>query len=102
MGVEKRNGKWYIKGAIKKDDESWYHYNKLAKGCTLKKEAEEYDRLFKLQYQDIKASVGHKSFHELSNEYIDTLVSQKKSTIISYKSKLKAIYEFVILNKLFY
>ena len=93
MAVSKRDRKWYIKGRIKKDDGTYYQYHKLAKGCTLKKEAEEYERLFRLQYQDIKASVGHKSFHELSDEYIDTLVSQKKSTIISYKSKLKAICE---------
>lgn len=93
MSVNKRDGKWYIKGRIKKDDGTYYQYHKLAQGCKLKKEAEEYERMFRKQYQDIQVSVGFKSFKELADEYIDTLVSQKKSTIISYQSKLKAICE---------
>lgn len=91
MAVVKKNNKWYIHGKIKKDDGSYYNYNKLARGCTLKKDAEEYERLFKIQYQDIQASTRYITFKELSDEYIKTLVSIKKSTLRSYQDKLDKI-----------
>ena len=47
MSVEKKGRKWYIRGKIKKDDGTYYENRRLARGCTGKKEAEEYDRKFK-------------------------------------------------------
>lgn len=91
MAVLKRNGKWYIYGKIKKDDGTWYQYTKLAKGCTLKKEAEEYDRLFKKQYQDIQASVGYKSFCETAELYLDSLTAVKKVTKRTYQDLIYKI-----------
>ena len=95
MGVEKKNGKWYIKGAIKKDDGSWYHYNKLAKGCTLKKEAEEYDRLFKKQYQDIKISIEYKTLQEVADEMFEEEYSNgvKESTRLTNKRAFERLSE---------
>lgn len=54
MSVEKKGRKWYIRGKIKKDDGTYYEYRRLARGCTGKKEAEEYDRKFKKQYKIFK------------------------------------------------
>ncbi len=91
MAVVKKNNKWYIKGKIKKDDGSYYQYTKLAQGCKLQKEAKEYERLFRMQYQDIQASSHYITFKELSDEYIKTLISVKKSTLRSYQDKLDKI-----------
>lgn len=91
MAVFKKDNKWYISGKIKKDDGSYYSYTKLARGCLLQKDAKEYERKFKLQYQDIKASSRYITFKELSDEYIKTLVSVKKSTLRSYQDKLDKI-----------
>ena len=70
MAVYKSDNKWYIKGKIRKDDGTYYHYHKLATGCSLKKEAIEYERKFKISYQDIVVSVKFLSFKELSEEYL--------------------------------
>ena len=91
MAVVKKNNNWYIKGKIKKDDGSYYQYTKLAQGCKLQKEAKEYERLFRMQYQDIQASSHYITFKELSDEYIKTLISVKKSTLRSYQDKLDKI-----------
>lgn len=37
MAVEKKNGKWYIRGKFKKEDGSYYEYRRLAKQCNKKK-----------------------------------------------------------------
>jgi len=39
---------------IKKDDDTCYSYTKLAQGCTGKKEAKEYERLFKSSIKTFK------------------------------------------------
>lgn len=33
MSVVKRDGKWYIKGRVKREDGTYYQYTKLARGC---------------------------------------------------------------------
>lgn len=91
MAVFKKDNKWYISGKIKKDNGSYYSYTKLAQGCKLQKEAKEYERLFRMQYQDIQASSHYITFKELSDEYIKTLISVKKSTLRSYQDKLDKI-----------
>lgn len=91
MAVFKKDDKWYISGKIKKDDGTYYSYTKLARGCHLQKDAKEYERKFKLQYQDIQASSRYITFKELSDEYIKALVSVKKSTLRSYQDKLDKI-----------
>lgn len=98
MAVYKSNQKWYIKGKIKKEDGLFYYYHKLAVGCTLKKEAVEYERKFKIQYQDIQVSVKYISFKELSDEYINSLTSVKSVTKRTYSDLLDKINE-VIGNK---
>ena len=78
MTVFKKNDKWYISGKIKKDNGSYYSYTKLAQGCKLQKEAKEYERIFRLQYQDIQVSSRYITFQELAAQYMDTLVNVKK------------------------
>lgn len=93
MSVEKKNGKWYIRGKIKRDDGSYYEYRKVAQCCTGKKEAQEYERQFRKQYQDIQVSLSHKSFREVAEEYLLNLDSQKKASIRSYSDKANKICE---------
>ena len=98
MAVEKKNKKWYIRGKIKKDDGSYYEYRRLASNCNSKKEAIEFERKFRKQYQDIQVSVGYVSFKELSDEYINSLTSVKSVTKRTYSDLLDKINE-VIGNK---
>lgn len=93
MAVEKKNGKWYIRGKIKRDDGSYYEYRKVAQCCTGKKEAQEYERQFRKQYQDIQVSLSHKNFSEVAEEYLLNLDSQKKATIRSYQDKVNKMSE---------
>lgn len=95
MAVYKSNQKWYIKGKIKKENGLFYYYHKLAVGCTLKKEAIEYERKFKKQYQDIQVSVGYVSFKKLSDEYINSLTSVKSVTKRTYSDLLDKINEVI-------
>lgn len=98
MAVYKSDNKWYIKGKIRKDDGTYYHYHKLATGCSLKKEAIEYERKFKISYQDIVVSVKFLSFKELSEEYLNSLTSVKSVTKRTYTDLLDKINE-VMGNK---
>ena len=84
MAVEKKGNKWYIRGKIKKDDGSYYEYRRLARGCTGKKEAEEYERKFRKQYQDVQISPLYLTFKEAAEEYIQSLNGVKQSTVRSY------------------
>ncbi len=95
MAVYKSDQKWYIKGKIKKENGLFYYYHKLAVGCTLKKEAIEYERKFKKQYQDIQVSVKYVSFKELSDEYINSLTSVKSVTKRTYSDLLDKINEVI-------
>ncbi len=40
MSAIKKNGKWYIRGRIHKENGETYEYTKLAKDCKYKQEAE--------------------------------------------------------------
>lgn len=90
MAVIKKNNKWYIKGKIKKDDGSYYQYTKLAQGCKLQKDAKEFERLFRLQYQDIQASVRYMSFKELTDLFLDSL-NVKQVTLRTYRDVLDKV-----------
>ena len=85
MSVEKLNGKWYIRGKIKLDDGGYYEYRQIARGCRGKKEAQEYERIFRKKYKDIQVSKNFKTFREISTEYLNSLTSQKKiyATLLS-------------------
>ena len=95
MATVKKNGKWYIHGKIKKDNGSYYNYNKLARGCRTKKEAKEYEQLFCIQYQDIQASARYMTFQELSKEYMNTLVNIKGATLRTYQDKVDKINKVI-------
>ena len=85
MAVIKRNGKWYIKGKIKKDDGTYYQYTKLAQGCKLQKDAKEYERLFRLQYQEVQVSSRNKTFKDVAEEALREDTNVKSSTrAVSY------------------
>lgn len=90
MAVLKKDDKWYISGKIKKDDGTYYSYTKLAQGCKLQKEAKEFERLFRLQYQDIQASVRYMSFKELTDLFLDSL-NVKQVTLRTYRDVLDKV-----------
>lgn len=52
MAVEKRNGKWYIRGKVKQEDGSFKDYHRVAKGCKLKKEAMKFEDNFLAKYNE--------------------------------------------------
>lgn len=65
---------------IKKDDATYYSYTKLAQGCKLQKETKEYERLFRLQYQDIQVSIRNKTFEEIAIEMNNDDINVKEAT----------------------
>ncbi|WP_196029307.1 tyrosine-type recombinase/integrase [Longicatena caecimuris] len=70
MSVYKRNGKWYIQGNIKKEDDTYYRYTKLARNCKYVNEAREYEIEFIKQWQAIQVAKYNKSFSVLATEYL--------------------------------
>ena len=97
MTVFKKNDKWYMSGKIKKDDGKYYSYTKLAQGCKLQKEAKEYERLFRKQYQDIQVSIRYITFKELSQKFLDSL-NVKQVTLRTYRDVLDKVND-VMGNK---
>lgn len=91
MSVEKRSNRYYIKGAIKKDDGSWYHYTKLAQGCSGVKEAREYEREFRKQYQEICISLSQRSFNEICEEFKKNNKNIKNTTSKTNQEVLKKV-----------
>ena len=81
MATFKKNGKWYIRGKIKKEDGSWYQYTKLARGCKYSNEAKEYEIEFIKQYQEIQVAKHSKSFSQLAEEYISKATNVKAVTL---------------------
>lgn len=100
MAVIKRNGKWYIKGKIKKDDGTYYQYTKLAQGCKLQKDAKEYERLFRLQYQEIQVSSRNKTFKDVAEEALREDTNVKSSTRVSNTERLGKTYPFIGSKKI--
>ena len=96
----KKEDKWYISGKIKKDDGTYYSYTKLAQGCKLQKEAKEYERLFRLQYQEIQVSVRNKTFKEVANEMLNENINIKSSSKIANEERLRKVCPFIGSKKI--
>ncbi len=92
MAVFKKEDKWYISGKIKKDDGTYYSYTKLAQGCKLQKEAKEYERLFRMQYQDIQVSIRNKTFEEIAIEMNNDDINVKEATRHTNLEVLRRIF----------
>lgn len=93
MAVEKKNGKWYIRGKLKKEDGSYYEYRRLAKQCNRKSEAEAYELKFREQFQ--QENVIHirksKNFKAVANEMIENSSDIKYSTVKTDMDILKKV-----------
>lgn len=102
MSVEKLNGKWYIRGKVKKDDGGYYEYRQIARGCTGKKEAQEYERLFRKKYQDVIVSKEHRTLKEVADCMLaeSTNNGVKESTIRTNKYNLSKVPESVLSKKI--
>lgn len=85
MAVEKRNGKWYIRGKVKLEDGSFKDYHRLAKGCTLKKEAQKFEDNFLAKYNEdleqMKSS--NLTVKELVDLYLSEMAKSKKSSTLA-------------------
>ncbi len=95
MAVFKKNDKWYISGKIKKDNGTYYSYTKLAQGCKLQKDAKEYERLFRIQYQDIQVSVRNKTFEDVANEMMNDKTNIKGSSKIANSERLRKVFPII-------
>ena len=100
MAVFKKDDKWYIGGKIKKDDGTYYSYTKLAQGCKLQKEAKEYERVFRMQYQEIQISSRNKTFKEVAEEALQEDTNVKSSTRVSNTERLGKTYSFIGSKKI--
>lgn len=93
MAVEKKNGKWYIRGKLKKEDGSYYEYRRLAKQCNRKSEAEAYELKFREQFQ--QENIIHirksKTFKSVANEMIENSSDIKYSTVKTDMDILKKV-----------
>lgn len=100
MAIEKKNGKYYIHGKIKRDDGSYYNYHKVARGCTGKKEAKAFENAFLKQYQDIQISNEQIAFEEAFNQFIAQHKDVKTSTIISKKELMRKVFPYIGSKKI--
>lgn len=91
MAVQKKEKSWYIRGKLKREDGSLYQYTKKAEGCRTKKEALEFERQFRLKWQDIEFSKNDITVAELVKEFMLQRKDVKTSTIVT---------DQVILDKL--
>lgn len=93
MAVEKKNGKWYSRGKLKKEDGSYYEYRRLAKQCNRKSEAEAYELKFREQFQ--QENIIHirksKAFKSVANEMIENSSDIKYSTVKTDMDILKIV-----------
>lgn len=93
MAVEKKNGKWYSRGKLKKEDGSYYEYRRLAKQCNRKSEAEAYELKFREQFQ--QENIIHirksKTFKSVANEMIENSSDIKYSTVKTDMDILKKV-----------
>ena len=98
MAVEKRNGKWYIRGKVKLEDGSFKDYHRVARGCKLKKEAMKIEDSFLAKYnEDLEQMrASNITFKELTEMYLrEKQGSTKSSTLATDK------YMFDQMNELY-
>ena len=98
MAVEKRNGKWYIRGKVKLEDGSFKDYHRVARGCKLKKEAMKFEDSFLAKYnEDLEQMrASNITFKELTEMYLrEKQGSTKSSTLATDK------YMFDQMNELY-
>lgn len=84
MAVEKRNGKWYIRGKVKLENGHFKDYHRLAKGCTKKKEAMKFEEIFLSRYNEDLEELRTTSmtFKQLVDIYLKEMSKTKKSTTL--------------------
>ena len=92
MAVVKEKGKFYIKGKIYLET-GVKEYHRVARGCKNKKEAQEFERLFRKHYQDIQISLEKKTVLEVAEEMFveEEQNGAKESTIRTNRYNLTKI-----------
>lgn len=81
MAVLKKDGSYYIKGKIKKDDGSYYNYKRKVRGATSIRDARNYETDFLRQYQDVQISKTQITFKALCDDFLDSNVDVKQVTL---------------------
>lgn len=89
MATLKKENKWYIQGALKREDGTWYRYTKRAERCKTKKEAVEFERQFRLKWQDVEIETNDMTCADLIAEYLAQRKDIKTSTMITDKTILE-------------
>ena len=92
MATIKRDGKWYIKGRIQKEDGTYYQYTKLARGCKYVDEAREYETEFVKRWQAIQVAKYNKTFAELAEEYLAQAVNVKACLLYTSRFASAAVH----------
>lgn len=84
----KENGKYKIKGKIKKDDGTYYNYKKIVPGAKKIEDARIYEADFLRHFQDVELSRQQLSFKDLCVEYQENTKSIKGVTARTDKDVL--------------
>lgn len=100
MAVYNENGKWLIKGKIKKDDGSYYNYKRIVKDAKQSRDAKDFETDFIRAFQDIELSKKKYTFKELVDEYLEKDTNVKYSTKKTKKDVLKQINEKIGSKKI--
>lgn len=88
MAVIKENGKYKIKGKIKKDDGAYYNYKRIVPGAKKIGEARIYEVDFLRHFQAVESSRQQLSFRDLCTEYQENTKSIKGVTARTDKDVL--------------
>lgn len=81
MAVIKEEGKYKIKGKIKRDDGTYYNYKKVVPSAKRLSDAKAYEVDFLRKFQEEQRSYGNKTFKELVELYKLEPKENKTSTI---------------------
>ena len=98
MAVEKKDGKWYIRGKYKLENGKYKDYHRVAKGCKLKKEALKFEENFLKQISGgiCDSTIMSPTFEDIKNLYIEEKRLVKKSSSLATD-----IYMFDIMKELY-
>lgn len=88
MSLYISDGKYYIKGKIKRLDGSYYNYQKIVRGTTSKKKIAEIEKAFRKQFKDneVYAVID---FNALCDEFMLSYRQVKESTKLTKEQDLK-------------
>lgn len=94
MAVYKRDGRWVIKGTLKRADGTSYSYTKIAHGCKKEKEAIAYEVAFRDKCESEEKKKKAKTFREVAEDMLNES-SIKDTTKRANTIQLRRAYPFI-------